>query len=207
MEIRSANQKTGRIAEERRAQILKAAAACFGRRGFHLTSMAEVCAEANISPGSVYRYFRSKEEIIIALSEQEREQIEGIFAEAETQPTLEAALHYCGLAFDEWLRSPESLILWLEMLAEAARNPHVKAIFARTDQVLRERLGHLFQMAKARGEIDPELDVDQSVKMLIAIYDGMMTRRSYDELDSERFQENLSLLLRRFLQLGGTNVG
>jgi AcrR family transcriptional regulator len=50
--------------ELRRQQILDAAAACFSRRGFHQTTMHDICGEAELSPGAVYRYFSSKEEII-----------------------------------------------------------------------------------------------------------------------------------------------
>ena len=40
------------LAERRRRQILDAALACFRRRGFHQTSMSEICTEADISAGA-----------------------------------------------------------------------------------------------------------------------------------------------------------
>ena len=43
------------IAAERRQQIIAAAAVCFARRGFHGATMPEICAEAKLSPGTVYR--------------------------------------------------------------------------------------------------------------------------------------------------------
>jgi AcrR family transcriptional regulator len=46
--------------EARRQQILDAALACFSRRGFHQSTMQDICQEAELSPGAVYRYFRSK---------------------------------------------------------------------------------------------------------------------------------------------------
>ena len=52
--------------EARRQQILDAAEACFSRQGFHQTSMQAICSEAGLSPGAVYRYFSSKEDIIAA---------------------------------------------------------------------------------------------------------------------------------------------
>ena len=38
--------------ELRRQQILDAAAACFSRRGFHQTTMQDICTEAGLSPGA-----------------------------------------------------------------------------------------------------------------------------------------------------------
>ena len=43
---------------------------CFSRNGFHSTSMADVIAEAGLSAGAVYLYFRSKDDIIVAVATQ-----------------------------------------------------------------------------------------------------------------------------------------
>ena len=56
--------------ESRREQILIAAWKCFSRKGFHSTSMADVIKEAGLSAGAVYLYFRSKDEIIVAVGTQ-----------------------------------------------------------------------------------------------------------------------------------------
>ncbi|WP_433478044.1 TetR/AcrR family transcriptional regulator [Spirillospora sp. CA-142024] len=52
--------------ERRRRQIIDAARACFIRKGIHDTSMQDIFAEAGLSAGAVYRYFKSKNEIIEA---------------------------------------------------------------------------------------------------------------------------------------------
>ena len=52
--------------EARHQQILNTAGACFSRQGFHQTSMQDICRAAELSPGAVYRYFSSKEDIIAA---------------------------------------------------------------------------------------------------------------------------------------------
>jgi AcrR family transcriptional regulator len=53
--------------ERRRQQILDAARRCFIRKGVHATSMQDIFAEADLSAGAVYRYFKSKNEIIGAI--------------------------------------------------------------------------------------------------------------------------------------------
>src|SRR5438093_13661882 len=76
--------------EHRREQILAAAAACFSRNGFHQTSMQDICAEADVSPGAFYRYFRSKEEIIGAISDANYRQELALVEEIKTRgATLE----------------------------------------------------------------------------------------------------------------------
>ena len=54
----------------RRNHVLVSAWKCFSRQGFHSTSMDEVIAETGMSSSSVYRYFRSKDELIEAAAEE-----------------------------------------------------------------------------------------------------------------------------------------
>ena len=53
---------------EKRQEILDAAARCLARDGFQGASTAIICREAGISPGHLYHYFASKEEILTALT-------------------------------------------------------------------------------------------------------------------------------------------
>src|SRR4026209_3004031 len=65
---------------DRRGEILAAARACFARAGFHQTSMQSSCTEAGMSPGNLYRYFRSKEDIIAGIAERDRAETAQQFA-------------------------------------------------------------------------------------------------------------------------------
>lgn len=54
--------------EAKRAEVVSAARRCFARGGFHQTSMPDIAAAAGVSAGAPYRYFASKEEIILAIA-------------------------------------------------------------------------------------------------------------------------------------------
>jgi len=56
-----------RNAGERRAEILRAAAQCFGTRGFHGTTTRDVAAAVGITEAALYRYFTGKEAIYCAI--------------------------------------------------------------------------------------------------------------------------------------------
>jgi AcrR family transcriptional regulator len=49
---------------ERRAVIMRGAMRCFARKGFSGTSMSEIIAESGVSTGTVYWYFKSKNDLI-----------------------------------------------------------------------------------------------------------------------------------------------
>jgi AcrR family transcriptional regulator len=56
-----------RKGELTRQRILESALFLFGSRGYEETSMREIAAEVGSSPGLTYRYFRSKEELVLGL--------------------------------------------------------------------------------------------------------------------------------------------
>ena len=64
------------VTEERKAQIFQAALACFGRKGFHLTTMDDIVVESGLSKGALYWYFKSKKELFLSLFQELMGQLE-----------------------------------------------------------------------------------------------------------------------------------
>jgi len=63
--------QAGAILEDaRRTQILEAAARVFARRGFERATITEIARTAHLAEGSLYNYFRSKEELLIHIPQQ-----------------------------------------------------------------------------------------------------------------------------------------
>src|ERR1700746_164284 len=73
---------------DRKTQILDAAIVCFAKRGFHLTSMHDISAEAGISVGLIYRYFQNKEAVILAMADRHKREIHDLLERARQAPTL-----------------------------------------------------------------------------------------------------------------------
>ena len=187
-------------AERRRRQILKAAAACFLRRGFHRASMQEICAEAGMSPGALYRYFESKDAIIRAIAEDEREDNARLLRALTDAPDLVTGLSRIGRAALEAGADPDYGRLAVEIIAEAARNPEVAAIFRRNEAEVKAALTEALLAARSAGTLDPAIDPAAAAEILIALYDGLSTRALLNpEFDPEQVAPLLDALLRRFL--------
>ncbi|MCL4514074.1 MAG: TetR/AcrR family transcriptional regulator [Firmicutes bacterium] len=58
-----------RLKEERKEEILQAAAKVLAYKGYAATKIADIAAAAKVSHGLVYHYFKSKEEIYLALAD------------------------------------------------------------------------------------------------------------------------------------------
>src|ERR1700750_303571 len=55
--------------DARRQQILEAAVRCFSRDGFHATTTADIVRESGVSQGTLYLYFATKDDIVVALAD------------------------------------------------------------------------------------------------------------------------------------------
>ncbi len=61
-------ERKQREKEMRRKQIMEAAKKVFSAKGFNRATMEEIAGEAELSPGTLYLYFKNKEELHTSLS-------------------------------------------------------------------------------------------------------------------------------------------
>ena len=175
------NQLKVQRQSDRRDEILDAAQRCFVRSGFHQTSMQEICAEAGMSAGNLYRYFPSKEAIIAGIAERDRAEVAQDFARARADlskglfSVLEGMAHYYFS-----VRSIEQVKLCTEVMSEARRNPEIARISASFDADVRKWLVDMFHSAAERGDIPNDADIEGAVDMLMVIADGIWWRRALD---------------------------
>src|SRR6201989_1869823 len=151
---------------DRRDEILEAAQRCFVRSGFHQTTMQEICAEAGMSAGNLYRYFPSKEALIAGIAERDRAEVAQDFARADLSQGLFAVLE--GIARHHFtVRSVEHVKLCTEVMSEARRNPEIARISASFDADVRKWLLDMFKTAADRGDIEKDADIEGAVDMLM----------------------------------------
>lgn len=183
----------------RREAILRAASDCFIAKGFHATSMAEICAKAGMSPGTLYHYFRSKSEIIAGIIEQERretaELIAGVGEAADILTGLQAALNR---AADELATG--DLILHAEVASEVLRQPELRAIAIDAERQAEIRLAAVLELGQQRGQIDGRLEPMHAAEVVFSLIDGALTHAALHGLDAFRARlPALEQALRRLL--------
>src|SRR4051794_11250491 len=163
--------------ETRRREILDAAATCFTRRGFHQTTMQDICEESRLSPGAVYRYFRSKEEIIEAMCARgQTEDAEVIRDTIENHTTLDA-LDELARIFLLNLEDREQCILSVELISEARRNPVIMESINRTRAAILEPLAGFVRIAQSRGDFNQSLDPESVARVMMSLYLGLLVQQ------------------------------
>ena len=164
---------------DRRLEILDAAQRCFARSGFHGASMQEICAEAEMSPGNLYRYFPSKEALIAGICERNRAEAADSLLAVDRAPGFFDGL--AALARHYMVeRSEEEAGLCAEIMAESRRNPEIARLHTELERDIKSRLIDMLRRAVGRGEISNTVDLDGAATMLMVLGDGMSWRRASD---------------------------
>lgn len=163
----------------RREHILDAAEVCFARTGFHRTTMQDLCKEAAISPGALYVYFASKEDLIAGLCERDRNEFADRFAELSSAPDFMNALSDLG---DHYLTEEPAhkRTMCLEIALESIRNPRVGEMYRSVDRFVEDCFEKLFTRLANEGRIAPALDIPTVTKLFSMIGDGLFMRRALD---------------------------
>jgi AcrR family transcriptional regulator len=123
------NRKRNARGEQRQQELLRAAAAVFGRLGYHETTTNAIATEAGVSPATLYQFFPNKEAIASVLASKYAREM----AEAEQAIDAEGTLSFTE-AIDELIdvcmsfnrRRPEfhTLVLDAPLSAAAREEKH-----------------------------------------------------------------------------------
>jgi AcrR family transcriptional regulator len=165
--------------EKRRQHILTSAWRCFSRNGFHATSIEDVIAATGMSSSAVYRYFRSKEEIIRASAEIGIARVGDIFVPllerdpcptpAETLALLVDELH-TRTDNPEYDMSRVALQTWAEALRDPVLHQHSRASY-------RDALEYIIELAtrwRDAGQIPANADTKAVAVTIFSLMHGLI---------------------------------
>jgi AcrR family transcriptional regulator len=170
--------------DARRRQIVDAAIVCFARDGFHRASMQDVCREARLSPGAVYRYFSGKDEIVEAIADERHAREAGFIEHAEESGGGIEALRALGRDFFSSLADPDERQrrrLGVQVWAEALRNPAIHRLVMRGTERQIEEVSKLVRAAQERGELAEGLDPNGVARAMTALFQGFVLQQAWDE--------------------------
>ena len=169
----------------RSQQILDAARACFARQGFHQTSIQDICKEAELSPGAVYRYFPSKEHIIAATCLECQEGIMQMINMPKSQGI--SSLQTVNIIIDhglEMLNSDsfqEFGMMNVQAWSEAMRSEEVReALLTATFDTLGQAIAELIRGAQENGEIESNLTPQALACTIMGMFHGLVLHKSLD---------------------------
>lgn len=167
---------------QRRQQILAAARRCFVREGFHQTSMTDIFAEAGLSAGAVYGYFKGKDEIIAAIVDDVIGHVQSILEPIigrEPPPTLADVVLEGLTKVESFAFAPDGFgRLAPQVWAEATRSPVLaETLRARYSNVFGQ-MTELIAAEQKLGRVDPAARPEDVVAVLFGAITGYILQRA-----------------------------
>jgi AcrR family transcriptional regulator len=166
--------------DERRDSIIKVAREAFAEDGYAGTSMSSIAARLGGSKGTLYCYFKSKEELFIAVVEKKCEKILAMLnaAEIESGGDLRATLKNFGEHFLELILSDESIATFRLATAECARFPEIgRAIYNSGVRQNLHRMTEFLTHAKELGQLRSDADVTVAAEQFLDLCTAGIHRR------------------------------
>ena len=161
---------------EARDELLTAALRVFARRGYREAGVDEIAAEAGYSKGALYWHFSSKEDLLMALLEEEidaptRELVALLgSAPPEQDMSLEASREFARRIANQ----RDAVLLDREYWSLAIRDPELRARYAERESELRTALARAIE-ARGRhlGTPDMPMPAEDLARVVMSIIGGL----------------------------------
>jgi TetR/AcrR family transcriptional regulator, repressor for uid operon len=166
---------TSEYKTEVKERIIQSAVECFSKYGLDRTRMDDIAQKADLSKGTLYLYFKSKEDLFYVICENNlkvlKEQLSQIFSTTKEDLVSSAEQFYENFHKEE---KRESEKVFCEIIAESARNPRLQKILytqrIKTFNVVREYLDRQIE----KGFFKKDTDTEAIASGFVALYDGLI---------------------------------
>lgn len=164
--------KDPHLHHQRCEEILLAAARVFKVKGFHAARTEDICAEARLSAGTVFRHFKTKQEMITAIAHSEFDSYRKALELLASKDGLEWLCNLTEEGMEELLR-PTVFDLGSDSWLELARNPTSRPQLLEFDSHLRATLTRELVNGQEAGWVRPQLNAPGAANILLSIISGL----------------------------------
>jgi AcrR family transcriptional regulator len=148
-----------RLPKKKQTAILNAAAHVFATRGYYRANVSDICREARISNGALYKYFKNKEDVYLAALHRTID----LIGEAQarylpvTKPVLELLYELLTEVETFASENPDYIVIYLDL-----GSPSMKAfsgpVSERMERPSRDFWVRIIEEGKQRGEVGKDLN-------------------------------------------------
>jgi AcrR family transcriptional regulator len=171
-------RKAGSTAEDTRAELLRAAAKVFARKGFEGASIADITAEAGLSSGPIYLHFGGKAELFAAVLDAHADAaLDRVLGQVDRHDVT-AVLETLGSDLSR--KDGDSERLLIEAVTAARHDPVVATMLQQHFRHRQELLAGLIADGQRSGEIDPRVSAETVARFAAIVGLGSHVMRLVD---------------------------
>lgn len=172
------------IRAERRQNLIEAAWRCATRTGFRELTVDEICDEAGTSKGTFYGYFSSKQDMQLALLEEDADALDQAMARMDSRLRGIERIRSFARAALRQSADPSRVQVRADLWADMLHEPDVRDRFASTMRARRTLLRTWIDEAVSDGELEA-IPSNALAAILLSLSDGLMLHAA---LDPESFK-------------------
>ena len=167
---------TPRYRTELKEKIMQSAMQNFAKNGFDRTRMEDIATAAGLAKGTLYLYFKNKEDLFYAICdhnlEELRNQLSRLFNRKENI-MLDAERFYHQYRKG----SLGGDTIWFEMIALSTRSPKLRKILAENQSKVYKVVKEFLKTQIERGFLREDINIDLIASVLIALYNGLAVNK------------------------------
>jgi len=181
--------------QERQRRILDAARRLFDRRGYGDTAMEDIARRAGLAVGTLYNYFSSKDDLLIAIFRRDSERVAALAERIVADPPADPVESIAALA-DAFIESvmAEERRLWREVFAASIAAPDTLGarLFA-LDARMIELFTAMVEKLKQRGTLAARTDSSRAASLFYGIcFTWTIAYATQDRLTLEAMRTEVS---------------
>lgn len=165
---------TSQHREEIRVRILQSAVDRFSKNGFDRTKMDEISSSADVSKGTLYNYFNSKEDLFHALCDDSLEllkiQLDTLFTSRKNDLISNAELFYENF---QKIQKEGTAKVFFEALSESTRNPKLQEILIKHRLKIIKVVENYLQHQISKGFLKVDSNPEYLASGLVSLFDGI----------------------------------
>jgi AcrR family transcriptional regulator len=170
--------------DERRAEIIRAAAKLFSEKGFDQTAVSDIVHAINVAQGTFYYYFKSKDNVMLAVIDQLNDDIIQKLTDVVNQPNLNPVQKIVSLSELEFQLNREHDPLFQQLHLEQNNGLHQK-IIVKSIQKMVPLYTKIIDEGVQQGIFNTEYPKEAAELMLVAtkfIFDPGIFQWENDEI-------------------------
>jgi AcrR family transcriptional regulator len=142
-----------------RAQIIDAAIRLFGERNIDAVTVDEIAAAADVGKGTIYNYFRTKEDIVVAFMADFERKVHAELRDLDTadRPLAETLTEFIRLQFQ--MKAPHHRFVRVFFAQMFLHTDQFRPHMAEIHQMTRSSTETLFLALQKRGAIRADLNI------------------------------------------------
>ena len=178
---------------DRRDQLIDTAARLFYRDGYHATGIDKILAEARVAKMTLYKHFKSKDELILAALHREDERFRNWFMRAVERRGRTPAERLVAIfdAMEERFNQPEWVgCPFINASAEySERGNPIRTVAAESKRLV---LGYIRELAASAGAHDPEA---LACQLMVLMEGSIVVTQLTNNADAVRQARNAAQVL------------